>query len=38
MHSSYETRLGHPCDFRVKYRLYTKEEGDYVLSYMVWPS
>lgn len=27
MHESYENRLKHPADFRVKYRFYTKEEG-----------
>jgi hypothetical protein len=27
MHQSYEKRLGHPADFRVKYTFYNKEEG-----------
>jgi hypothetical protein len=27
MHQSYEKRLGHPADFRVKYVFYSKEEG-----------
>jgi len=27
MHTPYEIRLGHQCDFRVKYRFFTKQEG-----------
>ena len=27
MHTPYQQRLGHPPDFKVKYRFYTKEEG-----------
>ena len=27
MHESYEKRLGHPADFRVRYRFYEEEEG-----------
>jgi hypothetical protein len=27
MHNSYEIKLGHPPDFHVRYRFYTKEEG-----------
>jgi hypothetical protein len=27
MHTPYQSRLGHPPDFKVKYRFYTKEEG-----------
>jgi len=27
MHQSYEKKLNHPADFRVKYRYYSKEEG-----------
>jgi hypothetical protein len=27
MHTSYETKLGHPADFRVRYRFYSQEEG-----------
>jgi len=27
MHNPYEIKLGHPADFRVRYRFYTKEEG-----------
>jgi len=26
-HKPYEEILGHPCDFRVRYRLYSQEEG-----------
>ena len=31
MHQSYEYKLGHPADFRVKYRFYSIEEGRKVL-------
>jgi len=27
MHEPYERKIGHPADFRVKYRFYTPEEG-----------
>ena len=27
MHDSYDIKLSHPADFRVRYRFYTKEEG-----------
>ncbi|HMI05354.1 MAG TPA: hypothetical protein VK541_22890 [Pedobacter sp.] len=27
MHKSYEKRLGHPADFKVRYRFYTFQEG-----------
>jgi hypothetical protein len=27
MHSSYEEKLGHPADFKVKYRFYSAEQG-----------
>jgi len=27
MHNSYEERMAHPPDFKVKYRFYSKEEG-----------
>jgi hypothetical protein len=27
MHNPYDIKLGHPADFRVRYRFYTKEEG-----------
>ena len=27
MHTPYQERLGHPADFRVKYRFYSAEEG-----------
>jgi hypothetical protein len=27
MHTPYEERLGHPADFKVRYRFYSKEEG-----------
>jgi hypothetical protein len=27
MHTPYEKALGHKCDFRVKYRFFTTEEG-----------
>lgn len=27
MHQPYETKLGHPADFRVKYTFYSKDEG-----------
>ncbi|OQP57935.1 hypothetical protein A3860_39660 [Niastella vici] len=27
MHQPYETRLGHPADFRIEYSFYSKEEG-----------
>jgi hypothetical protein len=27
MHNPYDMKLGHPADFRVRYRFYTREEG-----------
>ena len=27
MHNDYQNRLGHPCDFKVKYRYYSESEG-----------
>jgi hypothetical protein len=27
MHSSYEIKLGHPADFKVRYRFYSSEQG-----------
>ena len=29
MHKPYESIFNHPCDFRIKYRFFSKEEGGY---------